>query len=182
MRRQAVAMSLALVALTAAPAAEAPAGQQGPMTLDGSCDLTGTVTFRPPLTNELRPVAQRARIAGGCTGTLTDRRGRDHELSNARARYASAFPAQPASCLAGTPKGAGAILLRGGRLGFTAQERRATALGTLVLTGARGGSAVVTASPPPSGNPVPLVQACNGAGIKQVKLTVHVQTAPVLSG
>jgi hypothetical protein len=182
MRRRTVPIVLALAALAAAPAADAPARPQRPITLDGSCDLTGTVTFRPSLTNELRPVAQHARIAGECSGTLTDRRGRRHELKHARARYASDFPAQQASCLLGTPKGAGVMVLRWGRLGFTAQERRATALGTLVLSGTRGGSALVAASPPPSGNPVTLVQACGGSGIKRVTLTAHLQTAPAMSG
>jgi hypothetical protein len=180
--RRVVAICVSLAALAAAPVATAPARQQRPMTLDGSCDLAGTVTFRPPLTNQLRPLAQHARANLRCSGTLTDRRGRRHRLRNARARYVADTPPQPASCLTGTPKGAGALVLRWGRLRFRMQESRAAALATLVLSGARGGSALLVASPPPGGDPVPLIQACNGSGIKRVSLTGQLHTAPAISG
>ena len=182
MRMRTLAIVATLAVAGTAPGADANVRRQGPLTFDGSCDFTGTVTFRPPLTNESRPVAQHARAPGRCFGTLTGRRGRRHELRNARVRYVADTRPQEVSCLLGTPTGRGALVFRWGRLGFTMRENRAGALATLVLTGTRGGSALVAGSPPPSQDPAPLLEACAGAGIKRVTLTGHVQTTPTLSG
>lgn len=182
MAMRTVAIVAALAVAATAPGADAKVRRQGPMTLDGSCDFTGTVTFRPPLTNETRAVAQHARAPGRCSGTLTDRRGRRHALKNARVRYVADTRPQPVSCLLGTPTGAGALVFRWGRLGFTMRENRAGALATLILGGTRGGSALVAGAPPPSEDPGPLLEACAGPGIKRVTLSGHVQTTRTLSG
>ncbi|HKP89027.1 MAG TPA: hypothetical protein VJT75_03535, partial [Thermoleophilaceae bacterium] len=152
----------------------------GPLTLDGACDLTGTVAFDPPLTTQTRPVATRARASGTCSGTLVDRAGVSHELDEAPAAYVGDAPAQDQSCNSGTPKGTGAIVLRWGRLRFTSAETRVGAAPILQLRGVRGGSASVNgaATDPPQ----TLLEKCGGEGIDRAHLTGHLSTTPTISG
>jgi hypothetical protein len=160
--------------------AEVTARPPGPLTLEGECDLTGTVAFDPPLTTETRPVALRVRARGTCSGTLVDRAGRTHELDGAPAAYVAGAPAQDQSCNSGTPKGSGAIVLRWGRLRFTSSETRVGAAPILQLRGARGGSALLTGAA--NDPPLTLLQKCGGEGIDVAHLTGHLSTTPTISG
>jgi hypothetical protein len=54
------------VAIAAVPAASASAAN----TFEGSCALSGRLTFDPPLGNELRETAFADQASGTCTGTL----------------------------------------------------------------------------------------------------------------
>ena len=152
----------------------------GPLTLDGECDLTGTVAFSPPLTSDTRPVATHARARGTCSGTLTDRAGRRHQLDDEAVRYDASAPAQPQSCNSGTPKGSGVLVLRWGRLRFTTSETRAGAAPFLTLSGKRGGSALVNGRA--TDDPATLLQKCAGDGIEKAHLTGHLSTTPTISG
>jgi hypothetical protein len=160
--------------------ANVTARRAGPLTLDGDCDFTGTVAFDPPLSNTERPVAQRVRGRGTCSGTLVDRAGVTHQLDGSPAQYATTSPAQPESCQFGNPKGKGVIVLRWGRLDFTNSETRAGAAPLLTLEGARGGSAVVNGQA--TDDPPTLLQECAGDGIEVAHLTGHLSTTPTISG
>jgi hypothetical protein len=159
---------------------EVTARPPGPLTLDGECDLTGTVAFRPPLTTETRPVATRARARGTCSGTLIDRAGVRHQLDDEPARYVATAPAQPQSCNSGTPKGRGALVLRWGRLEFTTSETRVGAAPLLTLGGTRGGSALVDGRA--TDDPTTLLEKCGGDGVDIAHLTGHLSTTPTISG
>jgi hypothetical protein len=158
----------------------APGHPRRPLTLDGSCDFTGTVAFDPPLTNTTRPVAQRVRGRGTCSGTLVDHAGVTHELHGAAARYIAGAPAQPGSCSAGTPTGSGVLALRWGRLAFTTSEYRAGAAPFLTLDGRAGGSALLDGRA--TDDPATLLSKCAGDGIDKAHPTGHLSTTTTISG
>jgi hypothetical protein len=160
--------------------AEVTAQPPGPLTLEGDCEFSGTVQFSPPLTTATKPVAQRVRGLGTCSGTLTDETGSKHELDAARGVYVASAPAQAMSCNSGTPKGTGAIVLRWGRLDFTSSEARAGAAPLLTLEGTRGGSALVNGAA--TDDPVTLLQKCGAEGIDKAHLTGRLSATPSISG
>src|SRR5437879_8520446 len=69
-----------------------------PIAFSGSCQGSGTVTFEPPLTNTPQTITQHARGLLTCSGSLVDRRGRTHQLSNARVLYLSREQGDDVSC------------------------------------------------------------------------------------
>lgn len=157
------------------------AGKRYPiLTLDGSCDFTGTVEFDPPLTNTTRPTAQRVRGRGTCSGTLDDGSGGKHELDGSPVDYRGFAAAQPESCNSGTPKGWGYLDLGWGRLEFRSEETRAGAAPSLRLFGQSGGSASVNGAA--TDDPATLLSACAGKGIAKAHLSGHLQTTPTIRG
>ena len=60
----------ALIAILSLVAASPPASASPTHTLEGTCTVSGQLTFQPPLGNELRPTALRDAASGTCTGTL----------------------------------------------------------------------------------------------------------------
>jgi hypothetical protein len=160
--------------------AKVTARPQRPLTLEGDCDFSGTVRFTPPLTTTTRPVAQRVRGTGTCSGTLTDGAGAKHELDHSPAAYVASAPAHEMSCNSGTPEGKGAIVLRWGRLDFTSSETRVGAAPFLTLRGTGGGSALVNGAATDS--PATLLAKCAGDGIDKASLTAHLSTVPSISG
>ena len=145
----------------------------------GDCQGSGTVAFKPPLTNTPRPISQRARGTLICSGQLVDGRGRTHGLTNAPVGYTSREQGDSVSCGLGLDSGPGALHFKWGPLRFNVTERRAAAAATLTYTGAKGGSATGVAHP--NGDPATAVEQCAGSGIKRtgVDLTLH---ADSLSG
>src|SRR5437588_3384959 len=72
-------------------AGQASAHRAGPSddanTFNGSCNLSGSVAFVPPLTNTPQALTQYARATGTCSGTFVGRNGRTHQLNSAPVSY-----------------------------------------------------------------------------------------------
>ena len=173
-------LAAALVsALASSTAVAADSGPHGPTTFSGSCQGSGTVAFKPPLTNTPRPTTQRARGVLACSGSLIDRRGRTHQLTDARVVYRATERGDDISCGAGVDSGSGTLRFHWGALHFTVEEKRAAAVATLAYTGAKGGSATGVAHP--TGDPATAVQQCAGSGIKRTTVDLTL-SADSLSG
>jgi hypothetical protein len=147
----------------------------------GTCELSGSVAFHPPLTNDLGTVRQRARARGACTGKFTDRRGRKHALRDAPAAF-SETSRGTGSCNAGTATGRGVLRLRYGRIHFAFSETRASGAATGSATGAGSGSAHGVAAVSRSEDPAAIAQRCAGSGLKRVRVDIHLATTPRISG
>lgn len=177
LRLAAVSTLLALFAL--APPASARA--RGPLTFAGTCSLSGTLVQDPPLTAVPTAGTAVARATGTCSGTLTDRRGRTHQLDAARARYV-AHATGTLSCGGGTAAGHGMLTVRGRRIRFGFEELRGPGAAAIRLTGSRGGSATGEAAASPSEDPAAIAQACAGPGLRSVRLDANIATTPSISG
>jgi hypothetical protein len=172
-------IGICLVIALASTATATAKPRHRPLTFDGDCQGSGTVVFTPPLTNTARQTTQHVRGLATCSGTLVDRKGRSHELTNARVLY-TAIEQGNVSCGEGIDSGTGALHFKlGGALRFSVTERRAAALATLTYTGANGGSATAVAHP--TGDPVATVEACGGSGIKKTTVDVTLKS-DALSG
>ena len=176
-----VGLAAALVGsgLTTAVASGKRHHRHRPITFSGSCQGSATVTFEPPLTNTPQTITQHARGAVTCSGSLVDRRGRTHQLSNARVLYLATEQGDDVSCPAGVDSGPGALHTHWGNLRFTVSEKRAAALATLSFAGANGGSATGVAHP--TDDPATVVAQCGGSGLKQAHVDATV-SADSLSG
>jgi hypothetical protein len=174
-----VAVSTLFALLFIAPAASAK--PRRPVTFSGTCTLSGTVVQDPPMTAVPAPGHAVATATGACSGTLTDRRGREHTLDNAPARYV-ARATGVVGCGGGTATGAGALRIRGRRIRFGFEEVRGPGVAAIRLTGARGGSASGEAAASTSEDPAAIAQACAGAGVSSVRIDANLATTPSISG
>jgi hypothetical protein len=165
-----------------APKPEPPPAPPRPATFDGSCDLSGTVTLTPGMTNTPQPVVQHALAAGTCTGTFSDGKGRTSSLDKAPVTYAAESAGDQVSCLDGTATGTGTLSFPGGALAFALSETRLVATPLLRLTGKAGGEMDGFATPSQSQDTVASVQACNGSGLESFALDIHVQTSSPMAG
>lgn len=169
-----------VAAILIAAAAFAPAAHA--TSFDGSCEFTGSVQFSPPMTNTPQPIAQSANAPGTCSGTLTDRRGRAHKLSDAPARYVATSSGDAVSCVFGVANGGGALVFRFGRVRFAMTEYRGGATPLIHLAGRRGGDAWMPVTPSKDSDPVAAVQACAGGGLSSFALDAHMQTVGAMRG
>lgn len=151
-------------------------------TFSGSCQLTGSVSFQPALTNSPRSVRQYARASGACSGTFTDRSGRTHQLSSAPATYQASEQASGATCGGGTDSGTGVLGFPYGSVSFSISEVRAGPAVTARAQGADGGSAAGQGNVSPSESPVTVLQACAGSGLSQAPIDIRLSTTPSISG
>ncbi|MFL5891692.1 MAG: PQQ-binding-like beta-propeller repeat protein [Solirubrobacterales bacterium] len=150
-------------------------------TFSGSCQLSGHVRFKPPLTNSPQNGRVRGRLRGRCSGTLTGAHGREQSI---RGRVVKARVRSHGleSCGAGRGKGAGYLAFGRRRIRFTYSEVRAGPALTLKADGATGGSAVVEGNVSPSADPAAIAQACGGPGLRRAPVDVRLTTAPAISG
>lgn len=148
----------------------------------GSCQLTGTVRFVPPLTNSPEPTRDEAIERGTCSGTLTAR-GQTIKLNDAPVRYHAIDDGQLGSC-GGSPNatGRGRLHFRGATISFALSESRVSGVAKLSLTGSRSGTAQGVASISSSANPVQIAQQCAGGGLRSVAVDISLQTTPEISG
>jgi hypothetical protein len=87
-KRTSVILALAVGALTVSPIASADNDGRGEAnTFEGSCQFSGELRQRPPLTNTPQARQGVARAVGTCSGTLTDEDGDAQRLESDRARY-----------------------------------------------------------------------------------------------
>jgi polyvinyl alcohol dehydrogenase (cytochrome) len=151
-------------------------------TFSGSCQLSGTVSFKPPLTVRPQPIDQDATATGTCTGTFVDRGGHSHALNAAPVSYRGTEHGDDASCGGGTDSGSGQLTFPYGTIGFAISEVRATGGVVATITGNAGGSARALAEPSPSQSPASIAQACAGTGLREAAIDIQVRTTPDLSG
>lgn len=184
-----IAASLALPLATAAGGRHhhhhgkrAHHAKRGPMTFTGQCHFVGRVTFTPAMTNDPQVITQHVRAPGTCNGTLTDRRGRTHELQNGRAAYVATELAPNSSCSSGTAEGNGKLVFRYGSLRFVESETRAGVVVHATATGREGGSASGVAEPTPDQDPAEALQRCAGKGIHSARIAIDLATTPSISG
>ena len=181
MRAAALTLGIALLGAGQAGARRATPSRHA-NTFSGSCKLSGTSTFDPPLTNTQQAGTQQVHVTGTCSGTFRGRHGRAHQLNNAPARWQTTEYTSGASCAAGTLSGSGKITLQYGTIRFTISENTVGPLAAFTLKGAKGGSAAGQANISPSTDPVALTEACAGAGIAQAPVDIQATATPSISG
>jgi hypothetical protein len=179
---RATAFAIAIVLIGAGQAGvDRAAARDRANTFSGSCQLSGTSRFTPPLTSTPVQGADHTTVSGPCSGSFTDRLGRTHDLGGATVRF-FAIVQGVSSCETGLVTGSGFLTFPWGRLAFTVREPRGPGFSALEFTGRRGGSASGTAMVSPSENPVQLSEECAGAGIKSVAVQLTFATTPTMSG
>jgi hypothetical protein len=181
MRASALALGIALIGVGQASAHPA-APSQDANTFSGSCKLSGTSTFDPPLTNTQQAGAQQVQATGTCSGTFTGRHGRAHQLNNAPVGWQTTEYTSGASCTAGTLSGSGKMTFQYGTIRFTISENTVGPVAAFTLKGAKGGSAAGQANISPSVDPVALTEACAGAGIAEAPVDIQATATPSISG
>jgi hypothetical protein len=184
MRRHPLILLLALSGLllpTAAASADRGGGAQRAETFSGSCSLSGTVRHTPALTATPQPGHAAARLAGTCSGTLVDERGRRHSLDGTPARYAAAA-AGVLSCGGGSSAGPGTLRLGDGHeIAFRFSEVRGPGSAAITLQGIAGGEATGIATVSPDADPVEIARRCAGAGLRDVSIDANL-VSPGISG
>jgi hypothetical protein len=182
-RRIWIAATIAVAALgVGGTSVSARSSNYGASTFTGSCAFSGPVAFRPPLTDRPQTVAQKVRAPGTCSGTLVDRRGRTHELSEAPVTFSESSRGDGVSCTAGTPTGSGTLRFRHATIRFAFSETRAGGGVFASATGRSSGSAHGVAAVSRSEDPVAIERACAGSGLAKVRIDAQLRTTPSLSG
>src|SRR5436190_20574500 len=116
-------------------------GANQPSTFSGSCALSGTVQFQPPLTNTPQTVRDLARARGTCSGTLTDSRGQTRQLNATTVSYFATDAGSEVSCgLTPGATGTGELVFQSAKLCFNLSETRPAAAAERRLNRTRGGS------------------------------------------
>jgi hypothetical protein len=156
------AVLIAAVVLTLSPAAAHASS------FSGSCALSGTVLFSPPMTTTPQSISQSADATGTCNGKP--------------ARYRASSSGDNVSCAFGLDTGSGVLRIGRSRIAFTMSEYRGGATPLIHLTGRRGGEAWMAVTPSQDSDPLAAVQACNGAGLEAFALDAHLQTTEPLRG
>jgi hypothetical protein len=180
---QAAAFAVGIVLIVAGQAGIGrAAAREGGNTFSGSCKLSGTAFFDPPLTNTAQAATQRVQATGTCSGTFTARNGRAHQLKDARVSWQTTEYTTDASCTAGTDSGHGKVIFQYGTIGFTIAEISGPGVAAFTLRGRHGGSAAGQANISPSTDPVAIAQACAGAGLTKAPVDIQVSTTTSISG
>jgi hypothetical protein len=180
---RAAALALGIVLSGAGQAGvERAAASDHATTFSGSCKLSGTAVFDPPLTNTPQAAMQRVQATGTCSGTFTTRNGRVHQLNDAPVSWQTTEYTPDASCSAGTDTGSGKIAFRYGTIRFNISETSGPGVAAFTLKGAEGGSAGGQANIRPTADPVAIAQACAGAGLAEAPVDIQVSTTPSISG
>jgi hypothetical protein len=181
---RAAAFAIGIVLTGAGQAGVDPAAaSDGANSFNGSCKVSGTAVFDPPLTNTAQAVTQRVQATGTCSGTFTGRDGRTHQLNNAPVGWQTTEYAPDGSCSAETAaSGSGQVTFQYGTIRFTISETVAGPFAAFTLKGAKGGSAAGQANISPNADPVAIAEACAGAGLTEVPVDIQATTMPSISG
>jgi hypothetical protein len=169
-----VSLTVALVAvLPLVSSAEAARSS-----FSGSCQLTGEVSFTPPLTLHSQQTQADATAGGACTGTW--RRGRQvFRLDQAHVDY-RATSSGLQSCSEGEALGTGFLRYRKDKLRFELAEERLGTSVSMRMEGRYGGLFEGTATA--EGNPVGLVLSCLTTEISRVEIAIEGLATDWLSG
>lgn len=180
---RATALALGIVLIGAGQAsADRAAPRHDAKTFSGSCKLSGTAVFDPPLTNTQQAGTQQVQATGTCSGTFTGRNGRAHHLNNAPVSWQTMEYTPDGSCTVGTLSGTGKVTFQYGTINFTISENTVGPVAAFTLKGAQGGSAAGQANISPSADPVAITQACAGAGLTEAPVDIQATTTPSISG
>jgi hypothetical protein len=177
------AFAIGIVLTSAGPAgADYSAASSGGNTFKGSCKLSGTAVWNPPITNMPQAATQTVQATGTCSGTFTGPNGRAYQLNNAPVSWQTTEYTPDASCSAETDSGTGAITFQYGTIRFTISESRVAPVAAFTLKGAERGSAAGEANISPNADPVAITQACGGAGLAQAPTEIQTTTTPSITG
>jgi hypothetical protein len=177
--RTAVATAVLIAAAVGLPVT-AGAAASTPRFL-GSCTLTGTDTFAPPLTLTSGAGTADAVATGTCSGTLTDAAG-TRSVSAAPARYEAHAVSDSLSCGGGIGFGRGTLTINATTISFTFAEPQVTVVSLLSLSGTSSGSAIGVASVAGPTNPAQLALACFGSGITRVPIALSLVSLTGIAG
>jgi hypothetical protein len=156
---------------------------RGANTFTGSCQLSGTIAFIPPLTSTPQNVTQQVQASGTCWGQFVGRKGHAHLLNNAPVTYQATEYAPGATCDGGSDNGSGTITFPYGSIKFTISETRIVAVALVTMKGDKGGSAAGQANVSPTANPQQVLTACGSAtGLTQAPFDARAATTPSISG
>ena len=180
-RAAALAAGIALIGAGQAGADRA-AASDGANTFSGSCKLSGTATWDPPMTNTPQAATQRVQATGTCSGTFTGDNGRARQLNNAPVSWQTTEYTTDASCSAETDSGSGKVTFEYGTIRFTISETRVAPVAAFTLKGAKGGTATGEANISPNADPVAITEACGGAGLTEAPTDIQATTTPSISG
>lgn len=171
-----------IIAFRAPTRSASAARDSGSRTFNGTCQLSGHVRFRPPMTNSPQQGRVQARLRGQCSGTLTGPRGHTRSISH-HAVWARARSHGLESCTAGHGEGTGYLAFgHHRRLHFTYNEVRTGPVLTFRAEGSKGGSAVVQGNVSPSADPAAIAKACGGDGLRRAPVDARLRTSPAISG
>ena len=181
--RRTIGATLGLAAVLICTSAQANGmSPRATETFSGRCQFTGTVTFRPPLSNTPQNITQHVVAPGTCSGTFVGAHGVSRQLDNAQSTYLATERSSGATCAGGTASGKGELILPYGDIEFSESETRTGVLVVATATGAAGGSAAGDAAPTPDQNPVTAAQECAGSGIPSATVSIQLSTTPSISG
>ena len=186
--RRTIGATIGLAAVLICTSAEANGGspRNSPTrpadTFSGQCQFTGTVTFKPPLSNTPQNITQHVDAPGTCSGTFVGPHGVSRQLDNAQSTYVATERSSGASCAGGTATGSGELVLPYGAIEFSESETRTGVFVVATATGAAGGSAAGYAAPTPDQSPVTAAQECAGSGIPSATVNIQLSTTPSISG
>jgi polyvinyl alcohol dehydrogenase (cytochrome) len=147
----------------------------GPFTFSGTCQLSGEVTFHPPVTNSPQDGDVSGALRGTCSGTLSDAAGNSRSLDG-RAARSWVHSHGTESCDIGQGQGRGALIIGSRRLRFTYDEVRTGPNLVLHVAGAKGGDGVAQGNVSPSADPVPILQSCGADGLKSAPVDARIAT------
>jgi hypothetical protein len=148
---------------------------------EGTCAMSGTVTHDPPITNTPQAADAVARLAGTCTGTVTDARGHERQLDAAAASY-TASASGTLSCGGGTAEGHGVLRLPDGiAIGAAFSEVRGPGAAAIRLQGDAGGEATGEAAASAEEDPAEIAARCAGDGLRTVGIDASL-ASPGISG
>jgi hypothetical protein len=166
--------------LVLVPAAVAVAGAPSAERFEGTCSMSGTVSHDPPITNTPQPADAVAQLAGTCSGTVTDSRGRERRLDAAPATYA-AEASGTLSCGGGTAEGHSVLRLGRVAIGAGFSEVRGPGAAAIRLDGDAGGHATGEAAASSDEDPAQIAADCAGPGLRSVGIDASLAT-PGISG
>lgn len=172
---------LAVAGMTALGGMAAPAAASARTAFSGTCQLSGSVSFVPPLTAAPQNGDVYGQATGSCTGSLADGRG-DARPVNGDKVTTKVHSQGTESCAFGSGTGAGYLAIDGRRLDFTYRELRTGPALVLRATGTRGGSALAQANVSPSANPLTTLEACGSTGLTQAPIDIRLATTPTIFG
>lgn len=169
------ATALLLVGLTAAPAEAATV-----TTFSGSCVLRGDDVFTPALTMQAQAASAFADVSGTCRGNVTPAGGTPRKLAGVPARLVLATTGSGLSCAGGALGGTADLHVGGVTISMKVTEPQVTAVSVLLMSGTTTGQASGVAYADERTDLLGTVQACTGAGVASVPITLTFSTlAPV---
>jgi hypothetical protein len=165
------AATLLLLGMTSAPA-----GAASVTTFSGSCVLRGDDVFTPALTLQPKATSADADVSGTCRGTLTSADGTARKLTGAPARLDLRTSSSSLSCGGGALSGAATLHIDGATVAMKVNEPQVTAISALLIAGPTTGHASGLAYADTRTDLLGTVQACMGAGVASVPITLTFTT------